>query len=403
MALKSRNLFSRNRNPPVEENHESDSDSVSEDEYQPVKEKSKRPKENNFTQQRLKALHPIITPKYVIAIFTLLAIFLIPLGAGMAFGSYRVEDFTIDYTQCEVLGNGDYYTEIPDDQYTYNFHSDMTAKPQWKYVLDDSESDTVEQGRCRVQFQVPNDIGPAVYLLYKIENFYANHRRFAKSYSEDQIQGKAASLGTIKDTVGQNCQPLSENDDGVKYYPCGLIANALFNDTYTTPAPVNGTSSDFTMTTEGIAWATNKNRFQKTKYKPTEVVPPPNWIKKFPDGYTEENMPDISTWQEFQNWMQTPGLPTFSKLIMRNDNESMASGIYEVEVGLHWPVRPFDGKKSLYLTTRSVIGGRNPFLGISWIVCGGLCLIIGLVFLIINIVKPRKMGDVSKLSWNQQE
>lgn len=400
MALKSRNLFSRNRNPEPEEVHDSDSDSVSEDEFQPTEQKSKRPKENNFTQQRLKAVHPIITPKYVIPLFICLAIFLIPLGAGMLYGSYNVQDLTIDYTQCQNLASSDYYSEIPEEYYTYYFKTPLTYKPQWKYAINETETDTDEQGLCQVQFQIPNDIGPAVYLLYRVDNFYANHRRYAKSYSEDQIEGKAASLSDISDTVGQNCQPLSEID-GVRIYPCGLIANALFNDTYTSPSAVNDTSSSYSMTTEGIAWATNKNRFKKTKYSASEVVPPPNWVKMFPDGYTDDNIPDISTWQEFQNWMQTPGLPNFSKLVMRNDDDVFTSGIYQVEVGLHWPVIEFNGKKSIYLTTRSVIGGKNPFLGISWIVCGALCLIIGLIFLIINVIFPRKMGDVSKLSWNK--
>lgn len=399
MGLKSRNIFQRNKKA-VDQHQDSDTDSVSEDETPVIKkEKSRRPKENNFTQQKLKAVHPIITPKYVIPLFLLLAVLFIPLGAGMLYGAYKVEDLTIDYTTCADAS--DSYTDMPKEKYEFNFKDDVSITPKWRYSLNTSEEDTDEQGLCHIQFQIPNDIGPAVFLLYKIENFYANHRRFAKSYSEDQLNGKAASLSVIKDTVGQNCQPLSQNSDGVKYYPCGLIANSLFNDTFSGLSAVNSTSTDYEMTNKGIAWSTNKNRFKKTKYNASQVVPPPNWIKKYPNGYTEDNIPDISKWSDFQNWMQTPGLSTFSKLALRNDDDVLHAGTYEVVVGLHWPVTEFNGNKSVYLTTRSVIGGRNPFLGIAWIVSGGICLVLSVVFLIINLVVPRKMGDISLLSWNQ--
>ncbi len=385
----------------MDQHQDSDTDSVSEDEAPIIKkEKSRRPKENNFTQQKLKAIHPIITPKYVIPLFLLLAVLFIPLGAGMLYGAYKVEDLTIDYTTC--ANASDSYTDMPREKYEFNFKNNITITPKWRYSLNETETDPVEQGLCHIQFQIPNDIGPAVFLLYKIKNFYANHRRFAKSYSEDQLNGKDASLNLIKNTVGQNCEPLSENSEGKRYYPCGLIANSLFNDTYSGLTAVNSTSDDYTMTNKGIAWSTNKNRFKKTKYNASDVAPPPNWAKMYPDGYTEDNIPDISTWSEFQNWMQTPGLSTFSKLALRNDDDVLKAGTYEVVVGLHWPVTEFNGNKSVYLTTRSVIGGRNPFLGIAWIVAGGICLVLSIVFLIINLVVPRKMGDISLLSWNQQ-
>ncbi|ODV75973.1 CDC50/LEM3 family protein [Cyberlindnera jadinii NRRL Y-1542] len=398
--LKARNIFKRPERP-VEP--ESDTDSISDEEIDVVKEKTRRPKENNFTQQKLKAFHPIITPKYVIPIFVCLAVFLIPLGAAMLYGSNQVEELLLYYNDCEELANFDYFTDMPSDKYEAHFHDAVTIVPKWRYVVNESETDTAEQGTCELQFQIPDDIGPAVYYLYKVENFYANHRRYARSYSEDQLNGDAASLSTIKDTVGQNCDPLSQNDDGVKYYPCGLIANAMFNDTFSSLSGVNDTTTDYEMTTEGIAWSTNHNRFKKTKYNASEVVPPPNWAKMYPDGYTEENMPDISTWQEFQNWMQAPGLPTFSKMVMRNDDDVLPSGTYQVTVGMHWPVNEFNGKKAVYLTTRSVIGGRNPFLGICWIVVGVICLVVGLGFLVVHFLFRRKLGDVSKLSWNKDQ
>lgn len=60
----------------------------------------------------------------------------------------------------------------------------------------------------------------------------------------------------------------------------------------------------------------------------------------------------------------------------------------------------FGGTKSVLITTRSVMGGRNSFLGIAYIVVGGVCIILGAVFTATHLIKPRKLGDHTYLSWN---
>ncbi|KAG7835013.1 hypothetical protein KL919_002013 [Ogataea angusta] len=395
-----------NRQTPVVDAMEEDDDELSDSQSEEQeKKKSRRPKENAFTQQKLKAYHPILTPKTVIPLLLVIAVIFVPIGAGMLYGSYQVQEFVIDYSDCKTLASPDYFSEIPEENYKFQFKKAITIKPQWKLATNDSSywnGFDEERDICQIQFQIPNEIGPHVYFFYRLNNFHANHRRYVKSFSEDQLNGKAASVSTIKDTVGQNCEPLSVNEEGKKYYPCGLIANSLFNDTFSTFSAVNDTTNDYMLYREGIAWSTNKNRFKKTKYKASDVVPPPNWYKAYPEGYNDTNLPDISEWYEFQNWMQPSALSLFSKMISRNDNDVLPEGTYQVDVGYHFPVTPYNGKKYLYLSTRSVIGGKNSFLGISWIVAGGICFILCLIFLIVNVVHPRRSGDLTLLSWNKE-
>ncbi|RCK67188.1 Alkylphosphocholine resistance protein LEM3 [Candida viswanathii] len=402
----------RSGNGGVEEFAQEDgyeSSSSTESEIDTAQEKSRRPKENAFTQQRLKAINPVLTAKTVIPLLVAIAIIFVPLGAAMWYASDRIEDITIEYSQCENEATYAAWTYIPEKYVDYNFRQNYGEIIQpsfaWRLTNDPSQPFEDERTVCQVQFQLFHPMKGPIYLYYRLHNFYANHRRFVKSFSEDQLNGKPASLDTIKNTVGQNCQPLSEIN-GTRIYPCGLIANSLFNDTFSSAfRAVNGTSADKTvpLTDEGIAWATDSNRFQKTRYNYTEIVPPPNWYKKFPNGYNATNVPDISTWPQFQNWMRPAALATFNKLALRNDTATLEAGQYQIDIGLHFPVLPYNGKKYIYITQRSVIGGKNDFLGISWIVAGGICFVLGLTLLVINFVKPRKTGDVNLLSWNQEK
>lgn len=187
---------------------------------------------------------------------------------------------------------------------------------------------------CTLQFSIPNDIGPPVYLYYRLTNFYQNHRRYVKSLDTDQLKGNALSNASIG---GSSCDPIRRDSAGKAYYPCGLIANSLFNDTLNSPIAVNlagGQSSEtYRMTNRSIAWGSDAELYKKTKYTNDEVSPPPNWHDRYPQGYTDDNpIPDLSTYEEFQVWMRTAGLPTFSKLALRNDDETMTAGIYQMDI-----------------------------------------------------------------------
>ena len=59
----------------------------------------------------------------------------------------------------------------------------------------------------------------------------------------------------------------------------------------------------------------------------------------------------------------------------------------------------FSGKKSLVVSNLSLMGARNPYLGIAYIALGSLSLAIGVAFAIKHLANPRKLGDTKFLVW----
>lgn len=379
----------------------SDDDSVRE---KPATQKSRKPPNTAFRQQRLKAWQPILTPKTVIPLLFLLAAIFAPLGIAIIYFTYNVENIVIDYSQCATLGAlGDNYQSVPLKFTDWHFRSTSTDPDiKWKLV-NGTDSDGDLSQTCFLQFTLPRDLPPPIYMYYRLTRFFQNHRKYVESYDAGQLSGKAVPA----DSLSTSCAPLTTiNNKAV--YPCGLIANSLFNDTFSNPILLNAKSGSnnetYEMSQDGISWTSDlKHRFKQTTYSPDDIVPPPNWAKMFPQGYNLTNIPDLSTWQHLQNWMRTAALPTFFKLYAKNTTTALSSGTYEVQIGLNYPVSIFGGTKSLVITTNTILGGRNMSLGIIYFIVAVLCLVCGIVFFLQYLIKPRRIGEHNFLQGNLRE
>lgn len=259
-----------------------------------------------------------------------------------------MEEIVIDYTDCIKLAPESNETvglaPIPDSRVSSSFKPSKTCprggEPQWKRNKTIATYRNYRQPEpadlCTIQFPVPNKLDPPVFFYYRLTNFYQNHRRYVKSQDSDQLKGEAVPSHTIS---GGDCDPLRLDSRGRPYYPCGLIANSQFNDTFFQPVLLNvqnGTmvNQTYNMTNKGIAWDSDKKLYGETKYKYEDIAVPPNWVKQYPpEGYSAEHPPpNLKEDEEFQVWMRTAGLPAFSKLAMKNENESMACGNYQVDI-----------------------------------------------------------------------
>ena len=234
-----------------------------------------------------------------------------------------------------------------------------------------------DKNPCIVTLQVKNDMEKNIMVYYQLDGFYQNHRRYVKSKSDDQLNGKDISYQAMKDS--QDCDPVITNEEMGKAesitgtplvndevaIPCGLIAKSFFNDNFKEWKLTDefGDTQALNVNEKDIAWKADK----ELKYK--NIDKSRQWI-----DMTDEH---------FIVWMRPAGLPNFRKLWGRITDRDLKAGTkIEVKIENNFDVSSFNGKKYLILSTVNAFGGKNSFFGISYIVLGGISIVLAVVFVI---------------------
>lgn len=266
-----------------------------------------------------------------------------------------MQEISIDYTRClKEAPNSTDYVAIPNKYTSSSFkgsNSNCTTEPKYLWRQNNTTvtysvgTKPVDTQVCSLQFNIPDNLDPPVLFYYRLTNFYQNHRRYVKSLDSNQLRGDAVSNNSLG-----SCDPLETDPSGKPYYPCGLIANSLFNDSFSNPVQLNphyssASNITYNMTDSGISWGSDRVLYGRTKYNYADIAVPPNWYLQWQNGYSDENPPlDLDNAEAFQVWMRTAGLPNFSKLAKRNDNETMECSMYQVDIRnsqSNLPPRPF--------------------------------------------------------------
>jgi hypothetical protein len=139
---------------------------------------------------------------------------------------------TFDYTECDTLTPSVSLAKLSlanVPKYSYRLSADDSKQtpsaPQYAFISNSSNPDVSQQQQCILQFDVVANLKPSVFIYYKLTNFYQNHRRYVKSLDANQLKGDAVSVKTLNQG---DCNPLASSN-GLAIYPCGLIANSVFN------------------------------------------------------------------------------------------------------------------------------------------------------------------------------
>lgn len=361
-----------------------------------------RPPDDAFRQQRLQAWQPIMTPLKVIIIFVAIGIAFIPSGIRLIDESNEIYMDTIEY-------------DGPDQS------------------LDCSISEPNVMRKCTAHFNITEDVDGPIFVYYQLTNFFQNHRAYVSSRCPLQLEGeelKACTLCTSMDKAGNKT-----------LNPCGLIANSYFTDIFT--LNVNSSSpSDLYLDESGIAWTSDQDKFkQPSGFKAVELnstqipndpysclqtgmaencqtyVDPAtgatyNYIYPEPDEYQYlyESYKIDGTYlispllgvedEHFKVWMRPAALPKFRKLYGKIEGNFQAGDVLTFQILANFEVNSFDGTKSLVISTTGEFGGRNPFLGLSYIVVGSISLLFALLFITKQLIAPRAVADPASLNWS---
>lgn len=115
-----------------------------------------------------------------------------------------------------------------------------------EHVSEAYESCAALAESCTLTYSDLN-MEPPIYIYYKLENFYQNHRRhrlaspllhsgaeadfsrYVKSRNDEQLRGvEVTDFADLND-----CRPFASANDSTNtanfYLPCGLIARSVFN------------------------------------------------------------------------------------------------------------------------------------------------------------------------------
>ena len=294
-------------------------------------EKSRKPKDSNFRQQRLKGWRVAPGP---------IPLALFYLGIAVAFVAYG----------SVVLEETGKVVEI---RKRYDDIAECSA--DWRYP-----------SVCVIDLEVTRHMSSPIFLYYEIQGMYQNHRRYAKSRDVLQLLGHDQSTSQVK----SYCTPVVDMDDlglattlnltgGAVANPCGLIAKSYFNDTYQLFLP--GGNGLVNIHEDKIAWDVDKNdKFERPKHASES-----QWID------VRQGNPYI---EHFMVWMSISGLPTFRKLWGRIETD-LPRGTYRLLINNNYDVSGFSGEKLVVLSTVCAFGGKIAFLGVLYVVVGGIALV----------------------------
>eukprot|EP00927_Polykrikos_kofoidii_P063357 TRINITY_DN5816_c0_g2_i1.p1 TRINITY_DN5816_c0_g2~~TRINITY_DN5816_c0_g2_i1.p1 ORF type:complete len:386 (-),score=45.37 TRINITY_DN5816_c0_g2_i1:46-1203(-) len=345
-------------------------------------------------------------------------------GISMTVG-HRVRGFLCVFSGLIVLLLGMVYRSVSENP--FDVAHDYT-----------DERIDADSGVSAFEIDIKEKVEPPVLVYYELTQFYQNHKTVVNSVSLSQLKSPQ-SMAYAKESFGQ-CAPFIADDSDRVYYPCGLSAHSVFNDTFAIAIKLADADEyerlPVSESSEDIAWMEDIGKYKNLD--PDSKAPDGNlnqealnmWLlEQFPPVACDQRVfsdkkpwvpvtvalrkdtgsPDCTGYMKrpvckferkgeafecagdyeirqikdwgiesghFNVWMRTAGLPRFRKLWGKIDKALPANSKLKVFVSNVFPTTPFGGRKSIVLAT-----GPPTLGGIAFWIVGAYLIVYGLVIL----------------------
>ncbi|KAG6963515.1 hypothetical protein JG687_00006521, partial [Phytophthora cactorum] len=390
-----------------------------------------RPDGSRMTQQQLYMWEPVLTLGWSIGICFTLAVLCIGLGILIVYTSGTLTTLRVVYD-----GDEDAQATQPDGNVTQLSNCRLdSSKDANSFHADHT---------CYVHLKLPNDIKSPARVFYELEGYYQNHRRFVSSVIRTQFTDEwrpetATStlechpMKTISSelcTVG-TCEPTSAAKQR-EFFPCGIVANTLFNDIFwlhegVLPSGKKLSRTDMTSKSIARTYAAHNNKnptwdVSSDAYLPvwlnpnmSRIIPPltGSTAPHITADYTNSTAwvhdaldPDYGVGVGLENefwrvWVEGAAMNPFRKPYGRIEHDLPAGTTLTFAVQSNFFVRSFGGAKALVLEEVGWFGSTNYILGGFFLGVGAIFAVAGIFFTGRKLYNPRVLGDASALAWKK--
>mmetsp|Transcript_26000 Transcript_26000/g.56741 ORF Transcript_26000/g.56741 Transcript_26000/m.56741 type:complete len:427 (+) Transcript_26000:109-1389(+) len=389
-----------------------------------------------FVQQRLKAWKPIFAPQWIIGIYIACGLLFLGIGVAALFTSWSVAEFVHDYTDDDLNSDGV-------GSFEFTVDKSMMA-PIWIYYqLDGFHQNHRRYVKSRDDKQMREVTAPKTQagdLSFSCHPWVTTDGRvnypcglvarsvFNDSYvilaqfPEDDdfqlidVQDDAKTIAWATDTDGKfiNLDPEAVLDTSSPSMANQLLLNMWLTQ-YFPPQVCEQIDVSGTKPWVPVSVAMRKDPLPESSSE-VEVTDCTGYgTGSAFCNFTRRGMPfectEAQGYRRVQSkdwgvekghfivWMRIAGLPLFNKQWGKIDTNFPAGTRLKIYFQDNFPVKPYKGRKALVLTTTSVLGGRNDFLGYGFLSVGVCCLIFGFSFLWCYMVRgTRPLGDLGLIA-----
>lgn len=399
---------------------------------------SNRPENTRWAQQKLPMWEPMLTLSWSIGICFFIAATCLALGIAIVLTSSSM-------TTMRVVYDGGSDTDWTDrgDALAQQEHGEVTNLTNCLLDTPKMANSFHADHTCYITMTLPEAIVGNTYVYYEIAGYHQHHRRFVSSVDRTQF------IDTWRENIAITmCAPLEELESEFcdvgtcdpaskrvrKAFPCGIVANTMFNDIFWLHEGVlpngTGTLGPTDLISKGAArtyashnsknptWAVDLAKYLPVWHNPnfSRIIPPVSGDMRpylTPD-YTNSTAwvhdpldPDAGVGTGVENehwrvWVEGAANQPFRKAYGKIARDLPAGTKLVFAVQSNFFVRSFGGSKALVVGERSWMGSENYPLGVFFLAVGSIFGLAGALFSVRKCTHPRPLGDPRFLDWKHE-